>query len=183
MVRELSPVERNVLVAAADLMERLSDVDRALDDAGAPGVHATAVPVLPTHDAALTVAFYRRIGFRSMRGGDAEYVMLERDSIELHFSLHPDVDPFATAGVARLSVPDADALRAEVVAAGIGQRVAAEDLRARWAKTRDLSGVGPISDKPYRVREFALFDPTNNLILVGHPVGLNRRRSSRRAER
>ena len=183
MVLELSPVERRVLALAADLMERVSDVDRALaaDDPDSPGPGTGAIPVLPTHDTSVTVAFYRRIGFMNGRGGDDGYAMLLRDGVELHFTLDADVDPFRTAGIARLSVPDADAFRNEVLDAGVVESDAAADLHARWAETRDLSRVGPISDKPYRVREFGLFDPTNNLILVGHPIGLNRRRVSRRA--
>jgi DNA-binding MarR family transcriptional regulator len=182
MVLELSPTERTVLRLAADLMERVSDLDRAFvnkaPDASDP--RTAAIPVLPTHDTAATVRFYERVGFRNGRGGDDEYVMLERDGVELHFALNPDVDPFATAGIARLSVPDADSFRAEVLAAGVVERDPAVDLHRRWASTHDVSRVGPIADMPYRVREFALFDPTNNLIHVGHPIGLNRRRTLRR---
>jgi DNA-binding MarR family transcriptional regulator len=183
MVLELSPAERKVLTIAADLMERVADLDRSFatdapdDDTG---LRTAAIPVLPTHDPAITVAFYQRIGFMNDRGGDDAYAMLMRDAIELHFTLTPDVDPFATAGMARLSVPDADAFREEILRAGVVENDPAVDLRARWASTRDVGRVGSIADKPYRVREFALFDPTNNLILVGHPIGLNRRRTSRR---
>ena len=183
MVRELSPTERKVLTLAADLMERVSDIDRAFvaDDADAPRPASAAIPMLPMHDATATIAFYRRIGFMSARGGDDHYAMLLRDEVELHFTLDPHVDPFHTAGIARLSVPDADAFRAEILAAGVVEAGPADDLPARWANTHDISRVGAISDKPYRVREFGLFDPSNNLLLVGHPIGLNRRRTARRA--
>jgi hypothetical protein len=182
MVRELSPVERRVLVLAADLMERLSDLDRNFvgADPDEPTPASAAIPLLPTHDTATTVEFYERIGFRNSRGSDDGYAMLERDGVELHFTRKPGVDPFTTAGVARLSVPDADAFRDEIIAAGVSLNDPHADLHARWAKTHDLARVGPIADKPYRVREFGLFDPTNNLILVGHPIGLNRRRTARR---
>ena len=189
MMLELSPTERKVLALAADLMERVSDIDRAFaaDDAGdvgdgsRPSRRRAAIPMLPMHDAATTIAFYRRIGFMSGRGGDDGYAMLLRDEVELHFTLDPDVDPFRTAGVARLSVPDADAFRAEILAAGVVDAGGADDLPARWERTHDISRVGSLEDKPYRVREFALFDPSNNLLLVGHPIGLNRRRTARRA--
>ncbi len=183
MVRELSPTERKVLVLAADLMERISDIDRpfAADGARDPQPASAAIPMLPMHDATTTIAFYRRLGFMSGRGGDDGYAMLLRDEIELHFTLEPHVDPFRTAGVARLSVPDADAFRAEILAAGVMEASPDDDLHARWARTHDISRVGTIDDKPYRVREFGLFDPSNNLLLVGHPIGLNRRRVVRRA--
>jgi DNA-binding MarR family transcriptional regulator len=190
MVLELSPVERRVLVLAADLMERLADLPRPVPAgvepaaAAAPSpLPARAVPILPTHDSALTTAFYERLGFSRGRGSDDGYVMLERDNLELHFQLVDDVDPFRTAGVAYLSVPDADAFRAEIVGAGVAPVFDADDaaLRRRWAAQRDLSRVGPVEDKPWRVREFALADPTNNLLRVGHPIGLKRRRTERQA--
>ena len=131
MVLELSPTERKVLILAADLMERISDLDRdfvsAEVDAASP--RSAAIPVLPMQDAAATVGFYQRIGFRNGRGGDDGYVMLEREGVELHFTLTPDVDPFATAGMARLSVPDADAFRDEI----LGGRVLRERPRRRPA--------------------------------------------------
>ena len=146
MLLELSPTERKVLALGADLMERLADLDRTLAaEPDEPGPGTAAIPILPTHDTAVTIAFYRRIGFMNDRGGDAEYAMLSRDAIELHFTLKPDVDPFSTAGVARLSVPDADAFRDEVRAAGVVDNDRTADLHARWANTRDLSRVGPIA--------------------------------------
>jgi len=184
MTLELSPVERQVLVLAADLMERLADVPRPVPSgAASPGATAArAVPILPTHDSALTAAFFERLGFARSRGSEAGYVMLERGNLEIHYQLNADVDPFRTAAVAFVSVPDADAFRAEILAAGVVAPFAAgEDaLRARWAATHDLSRVGAIEDKPWRVREFALADPTNNLLRIGHPIGLNRRRAERR---
>ena len=184
MTVELSPVERHVLVLAADLMERLADVARPVPSgAASPGpAVARAVPILPTHDSALTTAFFERLGFARARGSDEGYVMFERDHLEIHYQLVADVDPFHTAGVAYISVPDADAFRAEVLAAGVPEPfgVGEEALRARWDETRDLARVGPIDDKPWRVREFALADPTNNLLRIGHPIGLNRRRTERR---
>src|SRR6476469_7464918 len=59
MVLELSPVERRVLVLAADLMDRLADVARPVPaSAGSPALPARAVPILPTHDSARTTGFY-----------------------------------------------------------------------------------------------------------------------------
>jgi DNA-binding MarR family transcriptional regulator len=190
MTLELSPVERQVLVLAADLMDRLSELPRPVPSGPGPGpagahVPARAVPILPTHDAARTAAFFRHLGFVRERGSDDGYQMFERDGIELHYTLVPDVDPFTTAGVTYISVPDVDAIYDELVAAGVpgpfGEgHDATAALRARWTETRDLSRVGPPADKPWRVRELALADPTNNLLRIGQPIGLNRRRQERR---
>jgi DNA-binding MarR family transcriptional regulator len=191
MTLELSPVERQVLVLAADLMDRLAELPRPVPPGAGPGaagagIPARAVPILPTHDAATTAAFFRRLGFVRERGSDDGYQMFERDGIELHYTLVPDVDPFSTAGVTYISVPDVDAIYDELVAAGVPHPFgdghdATDALRARWAETRDLSRVGPPADKPWRVRELALADPTNNLLRIGQPIGLNRRRQARRA--
>lgn len=182
MSLELSPAERRVLRAAAELMDRLADVDRKL-----PGnIPAAAIPVLPSHDITTTERFFRALGFTKRRGSDHSYLMVERDGIEVHYTLTPDVNPFRTAWTARLSVADADAFRHEVAESGAAEMLDApgagneKQLRARWKGTRNLARYGQIADKPYRVREFALFDPTNNLLLVGHPIGLNRRREERR---
>jgi hypothetical protein len=177
MTLELSPVERQVLVLAADLMDRLSERNGPVPGATGPApLPAHAVPILPTHDAARTAAFFGRLGFVRERGSDDGYQMFERDGIELHYTLEPGVDPFSTAWVAYVSVPDVDALHAEFLAAGVPHPFgdghdATDALRARWAETRDLSRVGPPTDKPWRVREFALADPTNNLLRFGQPIG------------
>jgi hypothetical protein len=34
-----------------------------------------------------------------------------------------------------------------------------------------VARIAPPEDKPWRVRELALFDPTNNLLRIGHPIG------------
>jgi DNA-binding MarR family transcriptional regulator len=186
MTLELSPVERQVLVLAADLMDRLSELPRPVPSATGPApLPARAVPILPTHDAAKTAAFFRRLGFVRERGSDDGYQMFERDGIALHYTLVPEVDPFTTASVTYISVPDVDAVYDVLVAAGVphpfgeGHDATAE-LRRRWSETRDLSRVGPPADKPWRVRELALADPTNNLLRIGQPIGLDRRLQERR---
>jgi DNA-binding MarR family transcriptional regulator len=184
MILELSPVERRVMRGAADLMDRLADVDRIAPVAD--DLPASAVPMLPTHNAAITEAFFRSIGFTVGRGSDDEYLMLDYDGISLHFFAKPDVDPFATAGMAGVAVPNADTFRTAIIESGAAEVLSAPGagdaraLRGRWRETRNLARVGTIEDKPWRVREFALFDPTNNLLRVWHPISLNRRRNERR---
>src|SRR5262249_30629297 len=117
MSLELSPAERRVLRAAADLMDRLADVDREL-----PGnIPAAAIPILPSHDIITTERFFRALGFTKGRGSIDSYLMVERDGIELHYTLKEHVDPFRTAWEARLSVPDADAFRHQVAESGAAE--------------------------------------------------------------
>ena len=74
MTLELSPVERSVLVLAADLMDRLADLPLPVPS-GAVGpvpAEAHAVPILPSHDPPATAAFFERLGFFTSRGSDAD---------------------------------------------------------------------------------------------------------------
>jgi hypothetical protein len=129
-----------------------------------------AAPILPMHDAATSRAFYERVGFTTGRGSDDEYLMVQRGLLELHFFHASDVDPFSTAGMAYLYVTDADAYRREILASGVVDDAASPDIHERWRTDHDVSRVGAIEDKPWRMREFALLDPVNNLLRVGHPL-------------
>ena len=120
------------------------------------------------HDAATSRAFYERVGFTTGRGSDDDYLMVERGLLTLHFFHAPDVDPFSTAGMAYLYVDDPDAFRNEILASGVVDDAASADLHERWSTAHDVSRVGSIEDKPWRMREFALLDPVNNLLRVGH---------------
>ena len=133
-----------------------------------------AVPVLPSHDLVLTAGFWGSLGFTiTMRDG---YLMLALGEVEIHYVEAPDVDPFATAWLAYVRVTNADLLHAELFEAdvmpdldapGAGDPV---ELRARWASQHDLSRLGVLRDAEHGMREFVIFDPTNNQITLGHPL-------------
>jgi hypothetical protein len=129
-----------------------------------------AAPILPMFDAATSRAFYERVGFTTGRGSDDDYLMVERGLVRLHFFLAPAVDPFSTAGMAYIYVDDPDEYRRDILAAGVIDGAASPDLHERWQSEHDVSRVGAIEDKPWRMREFALLDPVNNLLRVGHSL-------------
>jgi DNA-binding MarR family transcriptional regulator len=189
MTLELSPAERSLLRAAADLVTRLCEPPAPLTAEELP---ASAVPILPTHDARRTRECLVPLGFEVLPGSDDGYLMVRRGGLELHYQHAHDVDPFHTAGSAFAWVPDVDAFHAEALASaavasgrltvlapvdGAGDPAA---LRERWTREGSVARIGPPEDKPWRVRELALFDPTNNLLRIGHPIGLNRRLTTRR---
>jgi hypothetical protein len=107
-------------------------------------------PVLPMTDRDRTVDHYRRLGFR-VEVYNPEYVMVERDGVEMHFGFMPEHDPLRTAGCVWLLVDDADALYREWAAAGVD-------------KTRE-----PF-DTDYKIREGGHIDPDNNLLRFGSPL-------------
>jgi DNA-binding MarR family transcriptional regulator len=177
---ECNRAERGVMAIAGRLMERLAwagTVGRGAE----PG---TATPILPSHDVALTTAFFTALGFTLCAGSDEGYAMLERGAIELHFTHQPGVDPFSGAGSAYLQVADSGALYREFAAAGAAAPwepdLSEALLRERWAGERNVARLGaPPENKPWRMREFALFDPSNNLLRIGTPVAPGARSGAR----
>ncbi len=120
-----------------------------------------AVPILPSRDLEETLRFYERLGFE-LRGAPIEryrYLIIGRNSIELHFFDAPGVDPLTTAAMCYLHVPDADALYRE------WQRVGVETDAATGSRL-----VAPV-DTDYGMREFALVDRSGNLVRVGSGAG------------
>jgi catechol 2,3-dioxygenase-like lactoylglutathione lyase family enzyme len=119
-----------------------------------------AVPILPSRDLEETLAFYERLGFE-LRGAPIEtyrYLIVGRGTIELHFWDAPNVDPLTTDASCYLRVRDADALHREWAAIGV--------------TTDPATGsrlVAPV-DAEYGMREFALVDPSGNLLRVGSPL-------------
>jgi hypothetical protein len=135
-----------------------------------------AVPVLPTHDVTLTAGFWGALGFGMTISDDGSYLILETGDTELHYRHDADLDPFRSASSAYLRVTNADLLHAELYEADVMPDLTArdagdaEELRARWDGERDLARLGVLYDAAHGMREFVLFDPSNNLLTCGHPL-------------
>ena len=112
-----------------------------------------AIPTLPARDLDETVAFYQRLGFAlARRYPEHGYAVVSRGAIELHFFAHDHVDAGHSHTGCYLRVDDARALYDE------------------WRQS-GVEGVTGLEDKPWRMREFALVDPSGNLLRVGQPLG------------
>ncbi len=106
----------------------------------------SAVPILPVADMAAAGAFYRALGFE-VAAHDNEYALVLRGGREIfHLRLAADLAPPANPAALYLHVDDADA------------------WHARWRSAAELTDV---ADQPWGMREFALRDPSGNLIRVG----------------
>lgn len=120
-----------------------------------------AVPIMPSRDLRATLAFYERLGFENA-GAPPDvwnYLIIQRNGAQLHFYLDPSVDPLTTAFSCYVYVEDADALHAEWEAVGI--------------ETDPATGsrlVAPTT-MPYGMRQFAVVDPSGNLVTFGSPIG------------
>jgi hypothetical protein len=117
----------------------------------------SAVPILPSRDLRETLAFYERLGFQNNGSPWEEwnYLILSRGGAELHFWSEPSVDPLTTSFSCYLRVADADAVHAEWERVGVPRD-----------KTNG-SRLEPPVDTDYGIREFALIDPSGNLLRVG----------------
>jgi catechol 2,3-dioxygenase-like lactoylglutathione lyase family enzyme len=122
-------------------------------------VSERAVPILPSRDLLETLEFLQRLGFEN-RGDSPEvwqYLIVGRGDVELHFTADPSVDPLRTAAMAYVYVDDAQRLYDE------------------WATlvTPDAatgSRIVPPVDTEYGMREFAVVDPSGNLLRIGSPI-------------
>ena len=140
-----------------------------------------AEPILPTASIERTVDFWATLGFTTAvwedDGGYAwVYPGQSRDGISMDYSLSDGLDPFVSAGMAYLTVPDADAVYQSIVATGIVPQALDDEgfplrttaqLRAEWTQGASLARVTRPLDHIWNKREFALFDPDNNLIRIG----------------
>jgi len=118
-----------------------------------PGV---AIPILPARDLDETRAFYECLGFRAAGWWPSEfggYAILVRGDLSMHFFAFEDLSPAKNYAQCYWRVKDVDALYAECHAAGV----------PRSGTPR----LGPVEDKPWGMREFAITDPNGNLVRVG----------------
>lgn len=108
-------------------------------------IDAAAIPILPSSDLATTAAYYGRLGFEELSRWD-DYLIIKRDSAELHFFLEPGV----AGGGCYLRISDAPALHHE------------------WSHIEGIT-VFPLVATDYGLDEFAIHDPDGNQIRIGSP--------------
>ena len=105
-----------------------------------------ADPILPTASIERTVEFWGTLGFTTaIWEDDGGYAWVypgdTRDGISIDYSLSDGLDPFVSAGMAYVTVPDADAVYESILATGIVPLALGDDglpvrttseLRAAW---------------------------------------------------
>jgi hypothetical protein len=109
-------------------------------------------PKLPMRNKSVTRSFYLdKLGFREFGNADYEgYLMVEKDSVQIHFFEFRDLDPKENYGQVYIRTDEVDKLYQE-----------ARD------KQLNMPEAGHIQTKPWRQREFSLLDPDNNLLTFG----------------
>ncbi len=114
----------------------------------------TAVhPKLPMRDKATTRAYYvDQLGFTAMGEYD-NYLIVERDGLQLHFFIHKDLDPKMNDGQVYLRTDAIEELYRSLVDHGVR-----------------IHPNGTLQTKPWGQKEFALLDPDHNLLTFGQAV-------------
>lgn len=112
-----------------------------------------AVPKLPMRNKALTISYYvGQLGF-SLINDYGDYLLLEKDQVELHFFAHQSLVPEENDGQVYFRVADIQALYQHL----LDNKVA-------------IHPNGKLEDKPWKQREFSLLDPDNNLLTFGEAI-------------
>ncbi len=116
---------------------------------------ASVCPKLPMIDPAVTRQFYETgLGF-GLVGDYGDYLMLEREGVELHFFSFPTIIPAKSDFMAYVRVEgDIDALHAE------------------WRSQPDSEAwLRPLESKPWGMREFSVVDPNGTCLTFGLELG------------
>ena len=110
-------------------------------------------PKLPMRDAQITKSFYmEQLKFDDITDyGD--YLILDKDDIELHFFLFKDLDPKENYGQVYIRTDDITSLHQSFI-----------DNRVK------IHPNGQLQTKPWGQMEFSVLDPDHNLLTFGQSV-------------
>lgn len=100
----------------------------------------------------LTQAYYLQLGF-SMSADYGDYLIIQKDSIEIHFFSFAELDPQANYGQVYIRTNDIDQL----------YQTFQENKVA-------IHPNAPLAEKPWGQKEFALLDPDHNLLTFGQSI-------------
>lgn len=112
-------------------------------------------PKLPMRNKSATRDFYiHKLNFTELGDSDYDgYLMLERDSIQIHFFEFKELDPKENYGQVYIRTDTIDAL-----------------YQSMLDKNVTIHPAGTLQLKPWLQKEFALLDPDNNLLTFGQEV-------------
>lgn len=112
-------------------------------------------PKLPMRSKAATKEFYLNgLGFAQAGSGDYDdYLMLEKDSIQIHFFAFKELNPKENYGQVYIRTDNVDGLYQSLMNKGV-----------------PIHPAGHLQTKPWGQKEFSLLDPDNNLLTFGQGV-------------
>ena len=110
-------------------------------------------PKLPMRDKVLTKHFYiNQLNFK-MLGEYAEYLIVAKDNIEIHFFEFKNLDPKEYYGQVYIRADDIDVLYQSLLANKI-----------------TIHPNGDLQQQPWGQKEFSVLDPDNNLLTFGQSI-------------
>ncbi len=116
-----------------------------------------AIPILPSRSINATVQFYQKLGFEGCaHSNDANYAIMRRGSVELHFFLHTNFLPEASWAGCYIRVLNVDQFF---------NLCAQENLPEKGIPRMDR-----LENKPWGLLEFAIVDPDGNLLRIGQII-------------
>jgi hypothetical protein len=112
-------------------------------------------PKLPMRNKPITMRYYtEKLGFKIFGNHDyPDYLMVEKDNIQIHFFLFADLDPEQNYGQVYIRVNQIDNYYQTLL-----------DNKVR------IHPNGLLEKKPWGQCEFSLLDPNNNLLTFGEEV-------------
>jgi len=112
-------------------------------------------PKIPMRNKAVTKDYYiNLLGFRPLGNADYDgYLMLQKDTIELHFFEFKELDPNENYGQVYIRTDDIEHL-----------------YQSLLDKQVSIHPAGPLQLKPWGQKEFSLLDPDNNLLTFGQAI-------------
>ena len=112
-------------------------------------------PKLPMRNKSVTRDYYiNKLGFKESGDADYEgYLMVQKDSIQIHFFEFKDLDPKENYGQIYIRTDDIDNL-----------------YQLMLNNKVSIHAAGHLQIKPWGQKEFAMLDPDNNLLTFGQSV-------------
>lgn len=100
--------------------------------------------------AATSNYYINQLGFKQFGGDYDDYLMLEKDNIQIHFFLFTELDPKENYGQVYIRTTEIEQLYEELLNSKV-----------------PIHPNGTLQKKPWGQKEFSLVDPDNNLLTFG----------------
>ena len=111
-------------------------------------------PKLPMRNKAVTKEFYiGKLGFQQFGNDYEDYLMVQKDNIQIHFFEFKELDPRENYGQVYIRADNIDSL-----------------YQSMLDKNLSIHPAGQLQIKPWKQKEFAMLDPDNNLLTFGQSV-------------
>jgi catechol 2,3-dioxygenase-like lactoylglutathione lyase family enzyme len=112
-------------------------------------------PKLPMRSKPATRDFYlNKLGFKEFGTADYDgYLMIEKDSIQIHFFEFAALDPKENYGQIYIRTDDIEKLYQDML-----------------DRKLSIHPAGPLQVKPWGQKEFSMLDPDNNLLTFGQSL-------------